>query len=171
LKRLGRSLGNPKKRHSISTLATSLLLAHYEVWTAEHIKWSTHLTGAAQLLAELDFRSLTREARRLKAAQIAQERRFPYQNPEMLIDQRQFNHRLEQSDMMPDERLVSTIVGNKVSYDDFGMVLEESGARHDTGQQPPRKLDLTSYEIMQDLYWWYCRHDAFQCMISSNSLM
>jgi hypothetical protein len=66
---------------------------------------------------------------------------------------------------------VSTIVGSRVSYDDFGMVLEESGARHDTGQQSPRKLDLTSYEIMQDLYWWYCRHDVFQCMISSNSLM
>jgi hypothetical protein len=71
LKRLSRNLGHPKKRLSVSTLATSMLLAYYEVWTAEHVKWSTHLVGAAQLLTELDFRSLTREARRLKAAQNA----------------------------------------------------------------------------------------------------
>jgi hypothetical protein len=74
LKRLGRNLGNSKKRLSITTLATSLLLAYYEVWTAEHVKWSTHLVGAAQLLTELDFRSLTRETRRLKAEQVAIER-------------------------------------------------------------------------------------------------
>lgn len=171
LKRLSRSLGNPEKRLSIPTLATSLLLAFYEVWTAEHVKWSTHLVGAAQLITELDFRSLTREARRLKAAQAAQERQFPYQNPEMIIDEEQLNRRLQQSTMMPDERLVSTIIGNKVSYDDFGMVFEENGMRQEKKTSLPGKLDLKSFEVLQDLYWWYARHDAWQSMISGNPLM
>ncbi|KAF2124986.1 hypothetical protein P153DRAFT_360618 [Dothidotthia symphoricarpi CBS 119687] len=171
LKRLGRSLGSPQKRLTIPTLATSLLLAFYEVWTAEHTKWSTHLIGAAQLVAELDFRSLTREARRLKAAQAAQERQFPYQNPEMLIDQKQLNRRLQESTMMPDERLVSVIIGNKVSYDDFGMVFEENGMRQEKKTSLPGKLDLKSFETLQDLYWWYARHDAWQSMISGNPLI
>lgn len=171
LKRLSRNLGHPKKRLSISTLATSMLLAYYEVWTAEHVKWSTHLAGAAQLLAELDFRSLTREARRLKAAQNAEERQFPYQNPEMLIDQKDFNRKLEERAMMPDPNLVSTIIGKKVNYDDFGMIVEENGARHEKKTTLSDKLDLQSFETLQDLYWWYARHDSFQSMVSGNPLL
>lgn len=171
LKRLGRALKYPRKRLSISTLATSLLLAYYEVCTAEHTKWSTHLVGATQLITELDFRSLTREARRLRAAQTAQERQYPYQNPEMLIDQRQFDRRLKETAMMPDEGLVSTIVGKKVNYDDFGMVFEENGARQETGSNLPGTLDLRTFETLQDLYWYRARHDMYQCIVSGKPLL
>jgi hypothetical protein len=170
LKRLMRSLGHPKKRLTMPTLATSMLLAYYEVWTAEHVKWSTHLVGAQRLITELDFRSLTREARRLRAAQTAMERQFPYQNPEMLIDQRQFDRRLKERAMVPDEGLVSTIVGKKVSYDDFGMVFEDNGARHDTRPNIP-KMDLQGFETLQDLYWSYARHDVYQSIVSGHRLM
>lgn len=153
------------------TLATSILLAWYEVWTAEHVKWGTHLVGAQRLITELDFRSLTREARRLRAAQTAMEREFPYQNPEMLIDQRQFQQKLKENTLMPDEALVSSIVGKKVNYDDFGMVFEDNGARHDTRPNLPTKLDLNSYESLQDLFWSFSRHDVFQSIVSGNGLM
>jgi|TARA_R110002003_G_scaffold193_11_gene15005 hypothetical protein len=171
LKRLGRNLGNPKKRLSTSTIATSMLLAYYEVWTAEHVKWSTHLVGAAQLLTELDFRSLTREARRLKAAQTAEERQFPYQNPDMLIDQKYFEQRLKESAMMPDASLVSTIVGKKINYDEFGMVIEENGSRYEKKTSLPERLDVQNFETLQDLYWWYARNDAYQSIISGKALM
>jgi hypothetical protein len=171
LKRLGRALGNPKKRLTIPTLATSLLLAFYEVMTAEHAKWSTHLVGAAQLLAELDFRSLTQEARRLRAAQTAQEKMFPYQNPDMLIDHKQFEQELRRSAMMPDANLVSTIVGKNVDYDDFGRVIEEASRQKDGRRGPPEKFDLQNYETLQDLYWWYCRQDTIQSIVSGNPLM
>jgi hypothetical protein len=171
LKRLGRNLGNPKKRLSTSTIATSMLLAYYEVWTAEHAKWSTHLVGAAQLLTELDFRSLTREARRLKAAQTAEERQFPYQNPDMLIDQKYFEQRLKESAMMPDASLVSTIVGKKINYDEFGMVIEENGSRYEKKPSLPERLDVQNFETLQDLYWWYARNDAYQSIISGKTLM
>ncbi|KAL5115167.1 hypothetical protein ACEQ8H_006921 [Pleosporales sp. CAS-2024a] len=171
LKRLSRSLGSSAQRLSVSTLATSMLLAYYEVWTAEHVKWSTHLVGAAQLLTELDFPSLTREARRLKAAQFAEEGLFPYRNPELLIDQKQFNKTLHERAMMPDQNLVSTIIGKKVNYDDFGMIVEKSGARYDKRTDSAQPLDLRKFETLQDLYWWYCRHDAFQSMISGNPLI
>jgi hypothetical protein len=171
LKRLGRSLGNPKKRLTTQTLATSLLLAFYEVMTAEHVKWSTHLVGAAYLLSELDFRSLTQQARRLKAEQTAQEEQFPYQNPDMLIDQRQFEQKIKESAMTPDENMVSTIVGKKVNYDDFGSVFEEGNTRHERKRPTPGDFDLHNYETLQDLFWWYARHDTFQSMVSGNPLM
>lgn len=171
LKRLGRSLSNPKKRLTIQTLATSLLLAFYEVMTAEHVKWSTHLVGAAHLLAEFDFRSLTQEARRLKAEETAQEEQFPYQNPDMLIDQRQFEQKMKARALMPDEAMVSTIVGKKVSYDDFGRVFEEGSSKQESRRATTGKFDLRSYEVLQDLHWWYSRHDAFQSIVSGNPLM
>ncbi|KAH8709944.1 hypothetical protein GQ44DRAFT_776880 [Phaeosphaeriaceae sp. PMI808] len=172
LKRLSRSLGHQKKRLSLSTLATSLLLAYYEVWTAEHVKWSTHLVGAAQLLTELDFRSLTREARRLKDAQDAEERQFAYQNPEILLDQSYLNQKLNNSAMMLDESLVSMIVGKKVNYKEFGMVLEENGEMHEKKKTNLLyTLDPQSIETFQDLYWWYARHDAFQGIVSGNPLI
>ncbi|KAH9876829.1 hypothetical protein IAQ61_002190 [Plenodomus lingam] len=171
IKRLVRSLGNAKKRLSVSTLATSMLLAYYEVWMAEHVKWSTHLVGAQRLITELDFRSLTREARRLKAAQTAEERQYPYQHPEMRINQRQLDARLNERAMMPDERVVSTIVGKVVSYDEFGMIFEEHGARQETRSDLPGRLDLRSFETLQDLYWSYARHDVYQSIVSGNPLI
>lgn len=135
------------------------------------MKWSTHLVGGAHLLAELDFRSLTQEARRLKAAQTEQESKFPHHNPHMLIDQKQFNQNLKERAMMPDESLVSTIVGKKISYDDFGRVFEDGDIKQGRRSNLPGKLDLRTYETLQDLYWWYSRQDAFQSIVSGNPLM
>lgn len=171
LKRLKRSLGHRNKRLSIPTLATSLLLAYYEVWTAEHVKWSTHLVGAAQLVSEFDFRSLTREARRMKAAQTAREKQFPYQNPEMLIDQRLYHQKLNDNTMIPDENLVSTIVGGKLNHGDLEIMYEEYSLRQGTRFRLPGNFDLRSYETLQDLFWWYCRNDAIQSIVSGNPLM
>lgn len=167
LKRLGRYLGNQKMRHSIATLATSLLLAFYEVMTAEHVKWSTHLVGGRLLITELDYRTMSQEARKLKARQAAFEKNaFPYQHPEMLIDQRQLNKNLQEDTLMPDENLVGMIFGQQIRYDDSGRAydFEYSGAI-------PQSPDLKTYEVFQDLYWWYCRHDAFQSVISGNPLI
>lgn len=169
LKRLGRSLNHPANRLSVSTLATALLLAFYEVWTAEHTKWSTHLVGAAQLLAELDFRSLTREARRLGAKQMAEEEQFPAHNPQIILNRQQFSENLREKDLRPDAELVSAIVGKQISYDDFGTIIEDNGVR----QNPKTRsnFDAREFETLQDLYWWYCRHDMWQSCVSGNPLM
>ncbi|KAL6710947.1 hypothetical protein ACN47E_006822 [Coniothyrium glycines] len=171
VKRLVRSLDNPKRRLLIPTLATSLLLAHYEVWMAEHSSWSRHLAGAAQLITELDFPSLTREARRIQAAQNVEERQNPYQNPEILNHQKEFLQKMRDTVETVDETLVSTIVGKKVDYDDFGRVMEENGQTCDTTAGAAGKLNLQSYATLQDLFWQYARQDAYQSIISGNPLI
>ena len=139
-------------------------MANDVVMTAEHVKWSTHLVGAAQLLAELDFPSLTREARRLKAAQDAQERGF-------LAGLGQHDLPPTENMLIPDEGLVSQIMGQKVSYEDFGRILDHGEDGQERRPPLPGKLDLKTFETLQDLQWFYLRNDAFQSMVSGNPLM
>lgn len=171
LKRLSRNLGNPTKRLSITTVATSMLLAYYEVWTAEHAKWSTHLVGAAQLLLELDFRSLAQEAQRLKAVQLAEERQASYQQPAIFVNQKRLSQAFIERSLAPDAGVVSTIMGKSVSYDDFGFAKEHYHTKHEQKTNIPEKLDLQTFDTLQDLYWWYIRHDAFQSMLTGNPSM
>lgn len=169
LKRLHHCLGHPKKRYQISTLATSLLLAFYEVMTAEHVKWSTHLVGARQLLTELDYRTMSQDARRMKAQQAAMEKNFAYQYPDMLMDQHQINKTFKESMMDPDENLVGTIFGKQLRYNEFGRVFEDfENARPSS---IPKQMSLKDFEVYQDLYWWYARQDTFQSIVSGNHLM
>lgn len=107
----------------------------------------------------------------MKAAQNAEERHFFQQNPEILVDQQQFNKRLQESELKLDENLVSAIIGKQVSYDDFGMVIEDNGTRQDAKTALPENFDMRSFETLQDLYWWYCRHDMWQSCVSGNPLM
>jgi len=79
--------------------------------------------------------------------------------------------RLIESAMMPDERLVSTIVGKSVKYDEFGMVFESNGTKQETKSNLPETLTSRSFETLQDLYWSYARHDVFQSIISGNPLI
>jgi hypothetical protein len=72
---------------------------------------------------------------------------------------------------MPDKSLVSSIVGKEVSYDDFGMILEEDGPLEEKNTQIQDDFDLRGFETMQDLYWWYARQDVFQSIVSGNPLM
>jgi hypothetical protein len=139
--------------------------------SAEHVKWGTHLVGSAQLIAELDFPSLTREARRLKAAQIARESNFPYQNPNMLIDQKQFEQSLKESVMFPDEKIIGTIFGQNVSYDDYGQIIEDADTNPRWTHGYHGKLDMRTFETLEDLHWFYLRQDAFQSMVSGNPLV
>ncbi|OCL05185.1 hypothetical protein AOQ84DRAFT_323304, partial [Glonium stellatum] len=170
LKRIHHCVGHSKKRHQVTTLAASLLLAFYEVMTADHLKWSSHLVGAKQLLVEIDYRGMTKQSKRMKAEQAAYEQMFPYQNPNMLMQQRQLSSGFKEVIMLPDEGLVSTLIGRKLRYDEAGRVIGDFEDLRPSDSIPPA-LDLSKYELFQDLYWWYCRQDAFQSIISGNRLL
>ena len=132
--------------------------------TAEHVKWSTHLVGAAQLLLEFDFASLTEEAQRLRVAQEAQER-----NSFLTFDQCETSP--VEHTPIPDEALVSQIMGEKIVYNGYGQILDCKDSRNERKPHLSGKLDLKTFETLQDLQWFYMRHDAFQSMVSGNPLM
>jgi hypothetical protein len=129
--------------------------------TADHVKWSTHLAGSKQLFLETDFCTMTKQFRRLKierAGRIRGKRKFSYPSETEARDEI-----LDQIHDV-DERVVSEISGKEVKYDGHGQILTSDNA-------VPQGLDLSKFEILRDLYWWYLKQDAYQSIISGNALM
>ncbi|KAE9977439.1 hypothetical protein EG327_007740 [Venturia inaequalis] len=151
IKRIHHCVGNPKKKLLPTTLAATLLLGFYEVMTADHLKWSSHLAGAKQLIVEIPFRRITREMRRKRAEQAAREDEWGLHFPDQALQAR--NPNLTFKDLTPaiDEHLVSTLIGRKIDYDDFGHVIDDSARPQENNL--PEDLDLTKYEMYQDLFW------------------
>lgn len=168
VKRMNRGVGNPKKRLLPTTLAATLLLAFYEVMTAEHVKWCSHLSGAKSLIAELDYLSMAKEARRVKA-EAAASQRVLYRGG-MVLQQGGLISPLEDAQPPIDENIVSTFFGKKLSYDAFGRIVDDqaSGKRRES---IPAPFDLSRYELYQDLFWWYVKQDCYQSIISGNPVL
>jgi len=176
LRRVAKAVGLPQRRKEITTLAATLLLGFYEIMTAEHSKWNSHLAGAKQLVMEIDFAGMTRQITRLraivKARLMSQQQRhtwgefsdYGYDPSNYLLG--------GPDDPFPDrewavnDRLVSRLMGMQVSYsqqvDNFDQLPESNiTTMH----------DVERYKIRSDLYWWYCKQDVFQSMISGNRLL
>ncbi|KAI5366561.1 putative zn(2)-C6 fungal-type DNA-binding domain, fungal transcription factor [Septoria linicola] len=164
LRRIHAAVSNPKSRLKVTTIAASMLLGFYEIMTADHMKWNMHLAGAKQLFVETDFVKMTSEFRRLKFERAARlqcqpgrKRRHSSEEPFSQADM---------LDQMPevDDRVVSQMVGKEVRYDGLGHI-------ETTNFSLPPALDLGKFEILKDLYWWYCKQDVIQSIVSGNPLL
>lgn len=153
---------NPKKRLQVTTIAASMLLGFYEIMTADHMKWNMHLAGAKQLFLETDFAGMTRQYRQLKREKMARDQMPGRRNSISAY----FNREEDLNDQFydVDEGLISGFVGHEVRYDDHGYI--------ETPQSKiPPPLDLTNFAILKDLFWWYCKQDAYQSIVSGNPLL
>ncbi|KAK5146951.1 hypothetical protein LTR04_000939 [Oleoguttula sp. CCFEE 6159] len=168
LKRVHSAVGHPKKRLLITTLAASLLLGFYEVMTADHIKWSSHLHGAKQLVAEIPWADMTADFKRMKAERAAYHRYQSELVSHHIMDPQYADD--SHLDQLPeiDQRFLDELSGKR--YDGSGRVLGET-ARERTSSFIPGTLDLSKFEILKDLYWWYCKQDVFQSIVSGNNLL
>lgn len=160
LKNIHASVGRARtKRLHTTTIAATLLLGFYEVMTADHMKWNMHLAGSKQLFVETDFVGMTQELRRMRREVATQmDAVGPWGSPP---DQAAA---LLNKDV--DERVVSVMVGREVRYDDHGKVEPEVKA-----ESPKPSLDVAKFEVLQDLYWWYCKQDVYQSIVSGNPLL
>jgi hypothetical protein len=171
LRRIAKALGQPAKRRDVSTLAATLLLGFYEVTTAEHNKWDSHLAGAKQLIMDIDFAGIGKRMAAHKAAdgknaaydEFNTVYEYPYRGREFATDPPR-NCRSEIN-----EDLVSTIMGWQVRYNEYGFV--EDGDRSWTGQKPLTSKEMEEFDIQRDLFWWYCKQDLYRTMVSGNRLL
>src|SRR5450432_781995 len=60
IRQVAKSVSLPMRRGQPATLAATMLLGWYELMSADHQKWSSHLLGARYLLADIDFAGMTR---------------------------------------------------------------------------------------------------------------
>lgn len=162
LKRIHHCVGHSKKRLKLSTIAASMLLGFYEIMTADHMKWNMHLAGSKQLFVETDFVRMTRQFKRMKTERAARLKMGGYVQADSPTGTNQDDLLAQIHDV--DERLISELVGREVRYDDHGEIMTpQSGV--------PQELDLYKFEMLKDLYWWYCKQDAYQSIISGNPLL
>ncbi|KAK2759507.1 hypothetical protein FQN54_002986 [Arachnomyces sp. PD_36] len=170
IRRVARALDLPQRRKQTETFAATLLLGFYEVITAEHSKWNSHVAGAAQLLREIDFVRMTRTLRAQRANRNFKHRHSDqpdvWGNPssEAVSDDDPF----AEKEGSIDENFISTLVGRVVRYDDV-LAVESEG-----NPQPNRVLtakDIEDFRIQSDLHWWFCKQDIIRSMISGNPLL
>lgn len=171
LKRIGRAVGLPLRRKQIGTLAATELLAYYEVISADHSKWNSHVAGAAQLMKEIDFASTTRDLR-------AHRRRLRKQRYQMGWSNSIYHSAVgsggseddpfAEKEGSVDETFLSSLLGRTINFDEFGLVNEgytPSPKRHFT------RKDIENFRIQCDLYWWFTKQDVFHSLVSGDKLL
>ncbi|KAL8672208.1 MAG: hypothetical protein Q9168_003310 [Polycauliona sp. 1 TL-2023] len=172
LRRVAKAVGHPTKRREIATLAATLLLGFFEVTTAEHNKWNSHLAGARELILEIDFAGMTKRINAYKAEtnMIKKGGMYDYGQNQYYSNQRRMSFDILRTDKELDENFVSTLMGYKSQYDEYGRILD--------ADEPPSHYhipltpkDVEKFEIQCDLYWWYARQDTIQSLISGNRLL
>lgn len=165
LRRVARSVSLHSRRGHPATLAASMLLAFYECWSADHQKWSNHLFGAKQLVKEIDFAGLTSYIRNKKAQQ-QQEAAQRYQHAAQHGLEYEFDGlglETQRSDDV-DENLIGVLMGRKVTYDQYGQIIDESRSQN-TWSKEYTERDLVIYETQRDLFWWFCKQDTYQAIL------
>ena len=177
LRRVAKALGNQKKRRDVATLAATQLLGFYEVTTAEHNKWNSHLAGARELIMDIDF---PRMVKRIEAHRQQQEETEARLKLEMQYGfTNSYWHEYAQGvlddfpskvDRQLDERLISTIMGWAMRYDQHGRIADESDSAPHI-EPPLSALDIENFDIQCELFWWYAKHDIYQSIISGNRLL
>ena len=177
LRRVAKALGNQKKRQDVATLAATQLLGFYEVTTAEHNKWNSHLAGARELIMDIDYARMVKriEAHRRQQeeaeARLRLEMQFGHPNAYWheyargVLDD--FPARV---DRQLDEGLISTIMGWSTRYDQHGQIIDEGDPAPQT-ESPLTARDIENFEIQCELFWWYVKHDIYQSILSGNRLL
>ncbi|KAK7734941.1 hypothetical protein SLS53_007718 [Cytospora paraplurivora] len=156
----------PKSHQHIwtSTLAATLLLGFYEVWSSNHEKWCTHMIGARQLIKETPFSEMSRQILAIHQQRRQQWMEKQVQDPfsEILPQLNNVNHELAEVDL----GLVSRLSGKPVRFiDSLASPTRESGPRRCT------ERDIENFEHMMDLYWWFCKMDVYQSTLGASKLL
>ncbi|KAL4807047.1 hypothetical protein BDV18DRAFT_136767 [Aspergillus unguis] len=169
LRRVGKAVGLPTQRKQLGTLAATLLLAYYEVTTADHSKWNNHLAGSAQLMREIDFAGMTRDLRAQRRQQmLAQNNTQGFFEDMFLFNDPTFSDDpFAELESNIDQEMIGCFLGRAINYDQFGQV--EGEHTHPRRRKMSRK-DIETFRTQCDLYWWFCKQDWLQSLISGGSL-
>ena len=176
LRRVAKALGNQKKRRDVATLAATQLLGFYEVTTAEHNKWNSHLAGARELIMDIDFARMVKRMEAHRQQQEAEARRklemqYGFANAYLHeYAQGALDDFPARADQQLDEGLISTIMGSGTRYDQRGRILHEDDLAPQN-EPPLTSHDIEKFEIQRELFWWYVKHDIYQSIISGNRLL
>lgn len=166
-RRSSKNYRSAKRRAEPATLAATLLLGFYEVWSSNHEKWCTHLLGARQLIKETPFREMSRlmlgiNQQRRQSFVANRAHRAQNQYAAFLPHTSTLNHEIADIDL----GLVTRLSGKPVNFmGGSSESMADSKTRHCT------ERDIESFEHMMDLYWWFCKMDVYQSTLGASKLL
>lgn len=175
LRKVAKSLGNPTKRNLVATLGATLLLGFYEVTTAEHNKWNSHLAGAKQLIMGIDFVGMANRIRAHKAQAKAYKQKLPF-NPYSNDFAQPYSQQYQNYDDSAnseelDENLISVFMGWQISYNEYGQIMDGNEHPTTSSNKPVTQNEIDDFNAKVDLFWWYAKQDMIQSIVSGNRLL
>ncbi len=175
LRKVAKSLGNPTKRNLVATLGATLLLGFYEVTTAEHNKWTSHLAGAKQLIMGIDFVGMANRIRAHKAQAKAYKQKLPF-NPYSNDFAQPYSQQYQNYDDSAnseelDENLISVFMGWQISYNEYGQIMDGNEHPTTSSNKPVTQNEIDDFNAKVDLFWWYAKQDMIQSIVSGNRLL
>lgn len=170
IRRISKCVRSVTKRAHPATLAATLLLGYFEVWSSDHTKWCRHLYGARILFREVPFRHMTRTVlaakkdRREKMEQERQERLFDPLMDYNDDDDDVLNPELEDTDV----EFLNVISGRNLDPQDYGLDFDFASL---PPSHQPTPRDIEHYEHLRDLWWWNCKMDVYQSILGATRLL
>ncbi|KAM0458157.1 hypothetical protein ACHAPV_001530 [Trichoderma viride] len=169
IRRVANSVKSPSKRTQPATLAATLLLGYFEVWSSDHTKWCNHLFGARILFREMSLGDMTRSCfpvKRMRQGQEANGYQLGHINSQF--------YGSHQQPVSPqgglnnlDYDFLRAITGLVVTPEDYG---EGERQPSDKRSAPATDKEIEKYDIICDLFWWYCKMDVYQSMLGGTKL-
>lgn len=170
LRRIARNCGSPSRRVQPATLAATMLLGFYEVWNSDHDKWCKHLWGARAILREIPIRDMTKKIIALKREQRQYLQNFRTETG----DEEYANSIVAERDIdQVDSALVAQLSGRPVAYDDSATSGSTSSTAPHSWTAPHHytEKDIETYELIADVFWWYCKMDVYQSILGGTPLL
>ena len=170
LRRVAKALGSPAKRSDAATLAATLLLGFYEVTTAEHNKWNSHLSGARELIAEIDFSGTTRrleDERCRREEEDAAGSSYSFNGHTNFFSKPVYYETPSRAARKLDENLLDKLTGHCSGRLGYG---QDSKGMPSPGE-PMTPKEIETFQVQCDLFWWYAKQDVYQSILSNNRLL
>lgn len=166
LRRLGKAIASDKYRGHVATLAATLMLAYYETMAAEHDKWSSHIHGAKQLLAEIDFDRVTRRVEMIdeedSSCMQAAEAAYCGQKGPSKLAMRKMKRKAVSDEA--DQNLKSYFMGGRGTR-------PQKPKKAAGGERAFSRKEMDHLRLQADMIWWYSKMDCYQSLLSGCPLV
>ncbi|KAH7167852.1 hypothetical protein DER46DRAFT_301163 [Fusarium sp. MPI-SDFR-AT-0072] len=164
IRRIARNVNTPLRRTQPATVAATLLLSYFEVWSSDHTKWCNHLLGARILFSEIPLRQMSRKYLPVKRYKQAEKDAQNQNQMDSFFPGLSIPSQSELNDL--DYSLLQAISGQHIAAEDYGF-----GAKQPIDlSQTVTDRDIEHYENIRDLFWWYCKMDVYQSMLAGTRL-
>ncbi|KAH7238307.1 hypothetical protein BKA59DRAFT_241849 [Fusarium tricinctum] len=164
IRRIAKNVNTPIRRTQPATVAATLLLSYFEVWSSDHTKWCNHLLGARILFSEIPLRAMSKKYLPVKRFKQAEKDAQNQNQMDSFFPGLSIPSQSELNDL--DYDILQTISGQDITAEDYG--LGEGQSINLSSKVTDR--DIEHYENMRDLFWWYCKMDVYQSILAGTRL-